>query len=119
MVESFSPAARQLQATKDKLKAEQVAITRGDALATVSGLQTREAGQFHVIFLDPPYHQDWLPRMLPLCAGLLAPGGLVYAEAEFALDGDEAPDWMADWDVVRADKAGMVYFHLLQRKIPV
>ena len=118
MVESFAPAVRQLEAIKDKLKAAQVAITRGDALATVSNLQAREAGQFHAIFLDPPYHQDWLPRMLPLCAGLLAPGGLVYAEAEFALDGDQAPAWMADWDVVRADRAGMVYFHLLQRKKP-
>ncbi len=118
MVEAFGPAVRELQATKDKLKAEQVAIMRGDALATVSSLQAREAGQFHAIFLDPPYHQDWLARMLPLCAPLLAPGGLIYAEAESALGGETQPEWMADWDVVRMDKAGMVYFHLLQCKRP-
>jgi len=118
MVEAFGPAVRELQATKEKLKADQVAVMRGDALATVSSLKAREAGQFHAIFLDPPYHQEWLAKMLPHCAHLLAPGGLIYAEAEFALDADDAPDWMADWDVVRADKAGMVYFHLLQRKRP-
>jgi len=117
MVESFSPAMRQLQATKDKLKADQVAVLRGDAASSASGMQGREAGQFHAIFLDPPYNQDWLPKMLPLCAPLLAPGGLIYAEAEFPLEGEAAPAWMADWEVVRADKAGMVFFHLLQRKI--
>ena len=47
---------------------------------------------------------------------LLAQGGLVYAESEFALDGEVAPEWMADWEVVRADRAGMVFFHLLQCK---
>jgi 16S rRNA (guanine966-N2)-methyltransferase len=118
MVESFAPAVRQLQAVKDKLKAGQVDLVRGAAAAAVSGLHAREAGQFHVIFLDPPYHQDWLAKMLPLCAPLLAPGGLVYAEAEFALEGESAPGWMADWEVLRADKAGMVYFQLLQRKRP-
>ncbi len=116
MVESFAPAVRQLQATKDKLKADRLDIVRGDAALAASGLQGREAGQFHTIFLDPPYHQDWLPKMLPLCANLLAPDGLVYAEAEFALDDEALPDWMADWEVVRADQAGMVFFHLLQRK---
>jgi 16S rRNA (guanine966-N2)-methyltransferase len=116
MVESFAPAVRQLQAVKEKLKAEQVAIVRGDAATAAASLNSREAGQFHAIFLDPPYHQDWLPKMLPLCAPLLAPGGLIYAEAEFPLEGGAAPDWMADWDVLRADRAGMVYFQLLQRK---
>jgi len=116
MVESFAPAVRQLQATKDKLKAEQVAVMRGDAAVTTASLQAYEAGRFHAIFLDPPYHQEWLPKMLPLCANLLAPGGLVYAEAEFTLDGEQPFDWMADWEVLRADKAGMVFFNLLQRK---
>jgi 16S rRNA G966 N2-methylase RsmD len=74
--------------------------------------------RFNVIFLDPPYHQDWLARMLPLCERLLAPGGLVYAESELPLDGelyaDKPPDWLAAWQVVRAEKAGMVFYHLLQ-----
>jgi 16S rRNA (guanine966-N2)-methyltransferase len=134
MVESNSGAARQLEATKTKLKAEQVTIRRGDALAVARQLAALAAAaegegegkgegrdetgtglRFDLVFLDPPYHQDWLVKTLPLCQQLLVEGGLVYAEAEVPLTVD-APDWLADWDVVRADKAGMVFYHLLQCK---
>jgi 16S rRNA (guanine966-N2)-methyltransferase len=119
MVESNTSAVRQLEATKEKLHAEQVSIVRGDAQSVVQGLLTRGASLasgFHVIFLDPPYHQDWLAKMLPVCEKLLAQGGLVYAESEQPLDSDAAPEWMVNWEVLRADKAGMVFYHLLQRR---
>lgn len=115
MVEDNGAAVRQLQATKEKLKADDVDILRGDALAAASSLASASAKGFQVIFLDPPYHQDWLVKILPVCALLLTEGGLVYAEAEVPLDGETAPDWMKGWEVVRADKAGMVYYHLLRR----
>jgi 16S rRNA (guanine(966)-N(2))-methyltransferase RsmD len=115
MIEENMPAFRQLEATKAKLNAAQVSITRGDALAMARVLESRGAeGRFDVVFLDPPYHQDWLARILPLCERLLRPGGLVYAESEMPLDAENRPDWLAGWDVVRADKAGMVYYHLLR-----
>jgi 16S rRNA (guanine(966)-N(2))-methyltransferase RsmD len=116
MVESSAQAARQLEATKEKLRAAQVEIRRGDALATVKNLSLGLNGRFDLIFLDPPYHQDWLAKILPSCERLLTDKGLLYAEAESPLDGDEAPDWLAGWEVVRADKAGMVLYHLLRRK---
>ena len=124
MVEANTPAARQLEATRDKLHADQVSIVRGDSFSTAQSLAARLGdahlpdadGRFEVIFLDPPYHQDWLAKMLPLCGKLLAEGGLVYAESEQALDGETQPDWLTGWEVVRADKAGMVFYHLLQRK---
>lgn len=118
MVENNMAAARQLEAIKAKLKAEQVSIRRGDALATAKELALRQKdgdSRFQVIFLDPPYHQEWLARMLPVCEQLLADGGLVYAESESALDSEAPPEWLAGWDVVRADKAGMVFYHVLQR----
>lgn len=118
MVEDNPPAVRQLEATKAKLNAEQVRIQRGDALAAAQNLVARGRGgesRFQLIFLDPPYHHDWLAKMLPICAQLLADGGLVYAESELSLDSDARPDWLAGWTVVRADKAGMVFYHLLQR----
>lgn len=116
MVENNGPAVRQLESNRDKLKADGIAIVRGDALTAVQGAAQREPGGFNLVFIDPPYHQGWLEKVLPLCNTLLSPSGLVYAEAEFALDGDDAPDWMQAWEVVRADKAGMVFYHLLQRK---
>jgi 16S rRNA (guanine(966)-N(2))-methyltransferase RsmD len=117
MVEENLPALRQLESTKAKLNAAQVSIARGDAFAAAQSLAKRDAdSRFDVIFLDPPYHQDWLARMLPLCEQLLAPGGYIYAESETPLDVETPPEWSTAWNVVRADKAGMVYYHLLRRK---
>jgi 16S rRNA (guanine(966)-N(2))-methyltransferase RsmD len=113
MIENNTHAARQLEATKAKLKAEHVTIQRGDALSFMQGLVSRGAAPFDLIFLDPPYHQDWLVKILPLCQRLLSEGGLVYAEAEIPLEAEEA-EWMRGWEVVRADKAGMVFYHLLR-----
>ncbi|WP_151635489.1 16S rRNA (guanine(966)-N(2))-methyltransferase RsmD [Noviherbaspirillum aerium] len=114
MIEGNAAAVRQLEANADRLKAGQVTVRRGDALASVQALAARGA-RFQLIFLDPPYHQDWLVKILPLCSQLLADGGLVYAEAEMPLDGEETPDWLQGWTVARADKAGMVFYHLLHR----
>lgn len=120
MVDSHTPAVRQLEAVKDKLKAENVQVQRGDALAVAQSAAAR-GQRYDLIFLDPPYQQDFLSRCLPLCAGILKPGGLVYAESGLALTfdgaaGEAVPDWLAPWDVIRADKAGMVFYHLLKRK---
>jgi 16S rRNA (guanine(966)-N(2))-methyltransferase RsmD len=126
MVENHGPAARQLDASKEKLKAAQVEVRRGDALALLQGYkgstspaastQANSSTGFNLIFADPPYHQDWLARIMPVCEQVLADGGLVYVESELSLEGDELPAWMAPWEVARADKAGMVFYHLLRRK---
>lgn len=117
MVEIHTPAARQLETTKEKLRAEQVTVVRGDALATMQGLEARGASaQFNLIFLDPPYLQNWLAKTLPACAPLLADGGLIYVESEISLEAEAPPDWMHGWEVVRADNAGLVFYHLLQAK---
>ena len=123
MVEENTAAARQLETTRIKLQAPQIEVVRGNALTVTQNLITRSGeGQFDLIFLDPPYHQQWLAKMLPLCRRLLAAGGVVYVEAEAALvtptpgSGDDAaaPAWLDGWEVVRADRAGMVFYHLLQ-----
>jgi 16S rRNA (guanine966-N2)-methyltransferase len=117
MIEANLPAVRQLEATREKLHAGQVSVLRGDALSMTQGMAAGSAdGRFDVIFLDPPYHQDWLPRMLPSCARLLGEGGLLYVEAEQPLQAEAPPAWLDGWEIVRADKAGMVFYHLLQRK---
>ena len=123
MVDTHTPVIRQLEENKTKLRAENVQLLRGDALLTAQGLAAR-GQRFDVIFLDPPYQQDFLAKALPLCANLLKEGGIVYAESGLPLvfdaDSDvEKPDWMAPWEVIRADKAGTVYYHLLTyNKVP-
>jgi 16S rRNA (guanine966-N2)-methyltransferase len=113
-VENHTPAARQLEATKDKLGAGQVRILRADALAAAEKLAAA-GSKFDLIFLDPPYHQDWLGKMTPVCERLLDAGGLLYLEAEQALEEDALPDWLSGWQLIRADRAGSVFYHLLQR----
>ena len=115
MLDAYAPAARQLEANKDMLKAENVSVLRGDALVVARDLAAR-GQRYDVIFLDPPYQQDFIAKALPLCIDLLKEDGMVYAEAEYALaPGEDRPDWLAPWEVVRADKAGMVFYHLLKR----
>lgn len=115
MVEHHAPAVRHLQAAAARLGASQVEVRRADARIAAREL-ARQGERFDLVFLDPPYHQDWLEKMLPECAELLACEGLVYAESEQPLDGESPPAWMEGWDIVRADRAGMVFYHLLQRK---
>jgi 16S rRNA (guanine(966)-N(2))-methyltransferase RsmD len=120
MIDTFGPVVRQLETIKEKLKAENVRILRADALAVARDLAQR-GQRFDLIFLDPPYQQDFLSQTLPLCAGLLKEGGLVYAESSAALpfaeagaEADSTPEWLQPWQLVRGDKAGMVHFHLLK-----
>ncbi len=145
LVESHALAVRHLEATRDKLEAIAVTILRGDAPLLAQGLIGRGGeAQFDLIFLDPPYHRQWLPKLLPLCRRLLKPGGLVYVEAERSLventvkSAADTPDsrskpeaaadaargksavtpdddsWLDGWTAVRADRAGLVFYHLLQ-----
>jgi 16S rRNA (guanine(966)-N(2))-methyltransferase RsmD len=118
MIDTHTPAVRQLELVKDKLKADNVTVLRADALAVARDFAAR-GRRFDVVFLDPPYQQDFLSQALPLCAALLKEDGMVYAESGAPLpfaqeEGDVQPDWLALWQQVRCDKAGMVYFHLLK-----
>jgi len=120
MVESHTPAFKQLEQVRDKLGATQIQLIRGDASRVTDSLVAQQQ-RFDMIFLDPPFHQDWLPRLLPACERLLTTGGVIYVEAEHALPEAEAeqavPHLLDGWQVIRADKAGSVYFHILQRNI--
>jgi 16S rRNA (guanine(966)-N(2))-methyltransferase RsmD len=109
LVESHPAALSQLMATKEKLRAEQVSVLRGDALRQMASM----AGKFDLIFLDPPYQLQLLPQLLPLCRPLLAQDGLVYAEADAPFDVAPHPEWLTGWQVVRSSKAGAVHYGLL------
>jgi 16S rRNA (guanine966-N2)-methyltransferase len=37
-------------------------------------------------------------------------------EAETALDDEPKKDWLQDWRSVRADRAGMVFYHLFMHQ---
>ncbi|MEA5098201.1 MAG: 16S rRNA (guanine(966)-N(2))-methyltransferase RsmD [Burkholderiaceae bacterium] len=117
LVEASPEAWRNLETIKTKLDAGQVTIVRGDALRFAQ-MAAGNGQRFDVIFLDPPYQADLLPKILPLCADLLAEDGLVYAESAQPFDrrdGETAPEFLAGWEIIRSDHAGMVFYCLLKR----
>jgi 16S rRNA (guanine(966)-N(2))-methyltransferase RsmD len=129
LVEQNAACAQQLLLAAQKLNAIQVAVVRADGLRfaqqgapspRATAASTTAAARYDLIFLDPPFQHDWLAQVLPLCAPLLTPDGLVYVEAEYALgkvgDVADAANSTAGWEIIRAQCAGMVFFHLLQRK---
>ena len=130
MVDAHTPVLRQLEVIKDKLAADAVTLVRADALATAQSMALR-GQRFDLVFLDPPYQQAMLEKVLPLCAGLLNDNALVYVESGAALPfgaddhagnhheggasaGAATPHWLAPWEAIRADKAGIVFYQLLR-----
>lgn len=104
MVENARAAFQSLLQNQSLLKAEHCQILQQEAMQFV----THNTHTFDIIFCDPPYHQGWLDKLLPLLGQHLSPDGLLYLEAEFAIESN------AVWQVVKQNKAGNVYYHLLQ-----
>lgn len=116
LVENAAPALQGIEAARTKLQAEQIAVVRADARRFLRQPAGQAAPCFHLIFLDPPYAQEWVPQLLPACVNWLCPGGMVYVELGQALDAEAPPEWLQGWKVLRADRAGQVFFHLLARQ---
>ncbi len=104
MVEQNPAVHRALTDNAKLLKATRLQLLKQDAQQFLA--QNRQ--RFDVIFLDPPYGQGWLDKLLPQLTPHLAPDGVVYAEAEHALDA------LAGWAVYKHGKAGSVHYHLLK-----
>jgi 16S rRNA (guanine966-N2)-methyltransferase len=113
-VERDPGSARAIAATLATLGCERGQVEREDAFAY---LRRSPPQPFEVVFLDPPYGEDWLA---PACealeqGGWLAPDSLIYLEspAERA-----APRLPAGWTLTRSKRAGDVGYHLARRGAP-
>ncbi|MDD2833921.1 MAG: 16S rRNA (guanine(966)-N(2))-methyltransferase RsmD [Methylotenera sp.] len=110
MVEKAPAVYQAMLDNQSTLKAERAQILQMDALSYLDKTSCLDKTQqlFDVIFLDPPYNQGWLDKVLPKLPAHLAPQGVVYVEAEYALAED------AVWQVFKHSKAGNVFYHLLK-----
>jgi len=104
MVENHLPTHRTLLENAKLLNATQIQVEHGDALSFLSSNQQK----FDVIFLDPPFHQHWIEKLMPQIANNLASNGLVYLESEAAFAAND------DWTIHKQGKAGAVHYHLLK-----
>lgn len=106
LVDDSPQVVKSLEATAQLLGAgERVRVVRSDAVRFSSAADRR----FDVVFLDPPFRSGWIDRLAPLLPALLHPRGLLYVEAERALDE------CGSWQTVRHGRAGQVFYHLMQR----
>ena len=108
MVENARPAYNALLQNQAQLYnqtslAENCQILNQDALLFLAN----NLQKFDVIFCDPPYNKSWLEKLLPIVNQHLSPNGMLYVEAELAVESDTA------WQVIKQNKAGNVYYHLL------
>lgn len=104
LVEKHPKAASTLQANLTTLKATNAQVLNQDALEYLNQAST----PFDIIFLDPPFHHNWLPKVLDIIQGkqLLNPRGYLYIEHEIELEID-----LAQWglSIHRELKAGQVH----------
>ena len=104
MVERDAQVFRALQATHTMLGADQVELTRADALAFLRS----DVRRYGVVFLDPPFHLDLLPRLLPLLPARLNDGSRVYLES------DRLPELPDGYQLLRQSRAGRVHGLLIK-----
>ena len=104
MVELNSTVHRALQDNIKKMGCANVFLYAQDGLEFAS----RENRRYDVIFLDPPFQSDYLPKLLEILPQRLNENGVVYVESGAAID---VP---LPWRVVKSGKAGQVHYQLLQ-----
>lgn len=75
------------------------------------------ARAFDIVFMDPPFRQGWLNRLIPLLAqgNWVRTGGWVYAEQEREAP---EPDVPAHWQLHRHKTAGQVSYRLYRVGTP-
>jgi len=105
MVESNPAALAALRALRNKLGALHVRVHAGDANMVLGRL---DDARFDLVLVDPPFGCNWLESLWDKLPGVLTEDGLLYIEAESAID---VPP---QFEVLRSGKAGHVHFQLLR-----
>lgn len=103
MVEQNPAVFRALQDNIAKLACANVFAYRQDGLEFAS----RDKQRYDVIFLDPPFQSNYLPRLLEILPQRLNINGMLYVESGVAFD--VPPPWQA----IKSGKAGQVHYQLL------
>ena len=103
MVEKNSEVFRALRDNIAKLSCASISAYRQDGLEFVS----HDAHRYDVIFLDPPFDSDYLPKLLEILPQRLNENGMVYVESGAAITAPPA------WQVTKSGKAGQVHYQLL------
>ena len=110
-LEKFANAAQQLKKNLASLKTDKGTVINTDTLTYLS--QKNSTVPFQIIFIDPPFHHNFVPQVLTLLQqnNWLAENALIYVETEK----NHPPLLFAkNWQVIKEKTAGMVTSRLIQ-----
>jgi 16S rRNA (guanine966-N2)-methyltransferase len=110
LIEQDAQAAAQLKANAQRLNATQVQVQvlKGDAFGLC---QQCAKVSFDLIFIDPPFAENWWGKALLAAMPLLKPQGFVYVESSAPISDDVLQS--LGLQAYRQLKAGAVYAQLL------
>lgn len=103
MVEKNPAVSRVLQDNVKKLACSNVVVHCQDGLEFV----LRDAQRYDVIFADPPFQSDYLPRLLEILPQRLNENGMLYVESGAAIEVAQP------WQILKSGRAGQVHYQLL------
>lgn len=112
MLEKHSLAVSQLEENVSKLKAENINILQTDSMAWLAQPQ---AQPFDIIFLDPPFSENWQQTSLQkiLAGKLLAVGGMIYVESPVA---STSPQVVAGLRKIKHKRVAQVRMQLFEQQ---
>lgn len=107
MVDQDARVIGALRAHLQLLQADGARVVQAGAMDFLQG----EAMPFDIVFLDPPFKQSLIPKILPVLAtsAWLAAGARVYMESEARISEADLP---AGWVLTHSKQAGQVHYHL-------
>lgn len=108
MLELNSDNARSLSSNRQLLKADNLSVHQVDSLSWLTQAPERA---FDVVFVDPPFHQDFVTPTLTLLFsnGYLAEHSLLYLEQEKAAEWPALPE---GWRCYREKQTAQVKYGL-------
>ena len=110
LIDNQAAVVKQLRTNLTLLQTGAAEVIKAEAVAYLNGPAT----PFDVVFLDPPYQTDWLPR----CIERLEQGGWLSAHAWIYLEAPAKvglPPLPKSWRVYRSKTTGEVGYHLVER----
>ncbi len=111
IVDSRVVLTQAIRSVLARLDPSGVEVLTADAIEVLGRLHL--AGRrFGLVFLDPPFHEDWIRRVMPAVVEVLVPGAKVYVESESPVAHEQAAAW--GFTLLRMGRAGQVHYHLLE-----
>lgn len=104
MVENRRTVHAALELNATQLDARNLTLVYADARQYVRNCKET----FDVVFLDPPFHTDFLEAILDFLPDILADDAVVYLES-----GRDLADVARNWTILKCNRAGIVKFGLI------